>query len=105
VKIDLPRLLVDHRADQAAKGESAWVDRQAMQAFVQTMRSPGRYAAAGKFARAGTGLLSSLSGGNVQFMPPPFANWTRSRDFPPFAKRSFREQWRDRQSGRKKIDD
>ncbi len=39
VKIDLPRLLLDHRTDQVAAGDAAWVDRQAMQAFTKTMKS------------------------------------------------------------------
>jgi L-lactate dehydrogenase complex protein LldF len=103
VKIDLPRLLLDHRADQVAAGDAAWVDRQAMQAFVQTMKSPGRYATAASFAWAGTGLLAGLGGGNITFMPPPFAGWTQSRNFPPFAKRTFRDQWKARQARKKQI--
>ncbi|MCB9138094.1 MAG: iron-sulfur cluster-binding protein [Caldilineaceae bacterium] len=103
VKIDLPRLLLNERADQVAEGDTAWFDRQAIRAFADTMKSPGRYAAAASFARTGSNLLAGMSGGNITFMPPPFSAWTQSRDFPPFAKKSFRRQWRERQERRKRI--
>jgi L-lactate dehydrogenase complex protein LldF len=103
VKIDLPRLLVDHRADQVAAGEAAWVDRQAMQAFTQTMMSAGRYQAVTGFARGGSSMLTGFGGGNIKFLPPPLSGWTKSRDFPPLARRSFRQQWKARQAQRKKI--
>ncbi len=103
VKIDLPRLLVDHRADQVAAGDAGWVDRQAMQAFTQTMMSTGRYRAVTTFARGGSGLLAGLGGGNIKFLPPPLAGWTKSRDFPPLAKKSFHEQWKARQARRKTV--
>jgi L-lactate dehydrogenase complex protein LldF len=103
VKIDLPRLLVDLRADQVDEGEAAWFDRAAMRGFVETMKSRVRYESAGKLASLGSNALASLSGGNIKFMPPPLSNWTQSRDFPPFARRSFRELWRERQARRKGI--
>ena len=103
VKIDLPRLLVDLRADQVDDGKAAWFDRTAMQGFVQTMQSRARYEAAGKIASLGSNVMASFTGGNLKFMPPPLAGWTQSRDFPPFARRSFRELWRARQSLRKEI--
>jgi L-lactate dehydrogenase complex protein LldF len=103
VKIDLPRLLVDLRADQVAAGEGSWFDQAAMQGFVQTMKSRSRYESAGKIASIGSNLLAGLTGGNLKFMPPPLAGWTQSRDFPPFAKRSFRELWQERQARRKAI--
>jgi len=48
-------------------------------------------------------LLENLSGGNIKFMPPPLSGWTQSRDFPSFAKRSFREMWQERTNRRKEI--
>lgn len=103
VKIDLPRLLVDLRADQVDEGEAAWFDKSAMQGFVQTMKSRARYEAAGKLASFGSNLFASLSGGTIKLMPPPLSAWTDSRDFPPFARRSFRELWKERQGRRKAI--
>ena len=62
-----------------------------------------RYEAAGKLAGAGSNLLAWFSGGSIKELPGPFAAWTDTRNFPPFAARSFREQWRERQARRKKI--
>jgi L-lactate dehydrogenase complex protein LldF len=103
VKIDLPRLLLDLRADQVDEGKAASFDRAAMQGFVQTMKSRARYESAGKVASLATNVMAAFTGGNLKFMPPPLSAWTQSRDFPPFAKRSFRELWQERQSRRKAI--
>jgi hypothetical protein len=46
----------------------------------------------GRIGRVG-GLLAKLA--------PPLAAWTEWRDAPPIAPRSFREQWRDGQAGRR----
>ncbi|MEZ4584427.1 MAG: lactate utilization protein B [Caldilineaceae bacterium] len=98
VKIDLPRLLLDHRADQVAAGDAAWAEQRAIQAFVDTVKRRGRYERAGKLAAIGSNLLAGMSGGEIKAMPPPFSAWTQSRNFPPFAKKSFREQWRAREA-------
>jgi L-lactate dehydrogenase complex protein LldF len=103
VKIDLPRLLVDLRADQVENGEANWFDKQAMQGFLFTMRDRKRYEQGGKVASWGTNLLASLSGGHIKTLPPPLSAWTNSRDFPAFAKKSFREQWSERLSRRKTV--
>ena len=94
---------LDLRSDQVEEGETAWLDQAAMTGFLQTVKSRSRYENAGKMASIGSNLLSSLSGGNIKFMPPPLSAWTQSRNFPPFAKQSFRELWRDRVARRKEI--
>jgi L-lactate dehydrogenase complex protein LldF len=98
VQIDLPRLLLDLRAEQIAEGEGAWFDGAAIRAFVETMKARSRYELAGKFASVGSNLLAGLSGGNIKSMPPPFSAWTQSRNFPPFAKKSFRQRWQEREA-------
>jgi L-lactate dehydrogenase complex protein LldF len=103
VKIDLPRLLLDLRADQVEDGDSPWVDGQAMHGFLFAMQDRGRYEQAGKLASFGSNMLASLSGGTIKFLPPPFSAWTNSRDFPPFAKKSFRELWSERLARKKSI--
>lgn len=99
VKIDLPRLLLDLRRDLVQGGDAPFIERAALQGFVQTVKSRRRYEQAGKLASLGSNVLASMSGGNITFMPPPLSGWTQSRDFPPFARESFREQWRKRRKG------
>jgi L-lactate dehydrogenase complex protein LldF len=103
VQIDLPRLLLDLRADEVEEGETARLERLAMQNFARLMSSRGLYESGGKVAGAGSNLLAWFSGGSIKALPGPFAAWTDTRNFPPFAARSFREQWRERQARRKKI--
>lgn len=103
VKIDLPRLLLDLRGDQVEEGEGAFFDGTAIFGFIQTMKSRTRYEQAGKLAGIATNLMANFSGGNLKFMPPPLNGWTQSRDFPPFARKSFREQWAERQGRRRSI--
>ena len=102
-KIDLPRMLLELRRDVVEEGDAPLFDRQSMQAFSFAMGSRGRYEAAGKLGSLGSNVFAGMSGGNIKFMPGPLAAWTSSRDFPPLAKRSFREQWKERQRGRKSI--
>lgn len=101
VMIDLPRLLLDLRADQVTEGEAPWVERQAMKSFLFTMQSRARYEQAGRMAKLASRMLASMSGGTVKTLPPPLSAWTNSRDFPPFAKKPFRQQWAERLRRRK----
>ncbi len=96
VKIDLPRLLLDLRSDGVEESNDTMFERGSIKGFVQTMKSRRAYESAGKLASLGSNVLSGLNGGNIQFMPPPLNGWTQSRDFPTFAKKSFRDQWRER---------
>ena len=82
---------------------SAYFDQVAIRSFVQTMKSRSRYESAGKLASIGSNLLAGMSGGNLKWMPPPLSGWTASRDFPPFARKSFRELWRERKGRRRYI--
>jgi len=103
VKIDLPRLLLDLRADQVDDGDTAWVDQQAMKGFLFAMQDRRRYEQAGKLASLGSNVLAALSGGDIKYMPPPLSAWTESRNFPAFANKSFREQWSERLARKKSI--
>ena len=84
-------------------GQNALFDRAAMLGFIQTMQSQVRYEQAGKLASLATYVMTGFSGGNLKFMPPPLSGWTESRDFPPFARKSFRELWAERQGRRRSI--
>lgn len=100
VKIDLPKLLLDLRADAVASKETSLFERQAIKSFVRSMSSRKSYVTAGKLASISTGVMAGLSGGNIKFAPPPLSGWTASRTLPRFAARSFRSQWAARQKQR-----
>ena len=97
VKIDLPRLLVDLRADLVEQDASPRFEKMAIQGFVKAMNSREMYERGGKVASISTNLLAGMTGGTIKWMPPPISGWTDHRDFPPFAKKSFREWWAERQ--------
>lgn len=93
VRIALPDLLLRLRADAVAAGQAPRAERLAMRGWRALMASPALYRAGARLARAGTRLLARR--GRVRRLPPPLDAWTRTRDFPPFAERSFSELWRE----------
>ena len=103
VKIDLPRLLLDLRSDQVERGDAPFFERAALQGFVRAMSSQSSYENSGKLASASTRIMAGLSGGNIQFAPPPLSGWTQSRSLPPFAKKSFRQLYRERMVRRRRV--
>jgi len=100
VKIDLPKLLLDLRADDVAAGNTPFFEKQAIKGFVNAMSSRKKYEQAGKMANIASQMMTGFGGGNLRFAPPPLSGWTESRTLPPFAKRSFREQWKERVKAR-----
>jgi L-lactate dehydrogenase complex protein LldF len=103
VQIDLPQLLLDLRADLAEAGKAPVFEGTAIRSFVRAMSSRQLYERSGQLARLATGIMATLNGGNIKFAPPPLSGWTQSRNLPPFARRSFREQWADREQRRKAV--
>lgn len=100
VKIDLPRLLLDLRSHFVEKDATSWFERRAMQGFQKAAESRKLFESGAKTASLGTGILASLNGGSIRRLPPPFSAWTKSRAFPPLAKKSFRAQWAERMAQR-----
>ncbi|MCG5471733.1 LutB/LldF family L-lactate oxidation iron-sulfur protein [Micromonospora sp. LAH09] len=94
VKINIPEILVHLRqqaphplAERATMGVLSWV-----------MRSPRRWAAALRLARAGAGPLGAYrqrrtGARTLRRLPWPASAWTRSRDLPLPAPQTFREWW------------
>lgn len=96
VKIDLPRLLLDLRSDLVQQGASPKTEALGIRSYAALMSSRRMYENAGKLAGIGSNLYAGMSGGNIKFMPPPLNGWTAYRDFAPFASKSFREWWKER---------
>jgi L-lactate dehydrogenase complex protein LldF len=95
VKIDLPRLLLELRADLAEGGESSLAAKVSVKALTLPLHTPRRYRFATRVARL-FGRLLGRRIGHLTALPPPFAAWTRTRVFPLPPKRTFRELWKSR---------
>ncbi len=86
-KIDLPRLLIEHRRNWAAGPGGTWAERAGFKAWSWICSSPGRF-------RRSLGLLRALGSPGTKAIPIPGAGeWTGGRDLPATPRRSFRELW------------
>jgi len=90
VDIDLPRMLLDLRSDlyQEGKTEAHWI--LGLKLWAIGNQSPLLFEIGGRLARYITGDHPPKN------LPGPLSGWSKYRDFPRFAKKSFRQQWRER---------
>ncbi len=89
VDIDLPRMLLDLRWDLVQQGETKVGWDVAMKMWAIGMTSPTRFNLGGAAARAGQHIMGD-------YLPGVLGNWTKHRDFPDFAPKSFRQLWKER---------
>lgn len=93
VDIDLPRMLLDLRHDLVEEGHGTFIWNAGIKGWAIAHRSPRLYRLAGNAARLG----SRFAGNNL---PGPLGGWTKYRDFPGFAPKSFHDLWEERQKGK-----
>ena len=98
VRIDIPRMLLHLRKEiaegdqQAGRSKSPLLERLAFRFWSMTVRSPWAMRMANAFGRA---LQLPLSrGGWLKRLPPPLGGWTKHRDFPAVASKSFSARWK-----------
>lgn len=91
VRIPLPDYLLKLRRDAVVQLGAPPAERLAMRAWRIGMSSARLYRAGGTLSRVGLRMLARRR--RIRRLPPPLDAWTHGRDFPPFAARSFREQW------------
>ena len=95
VKIDIPKLLLDLRADVvASKGNT--VEKLAFRMWAAAMSRPSLYRAATAAASVTGSKDAAWLGASSIFAVGPLKAWLSQRDLPPPAPRSFRQMWRDR---------
>src|SRR5206468_11559700 len=91
VRIDIPRMLIDLRREVDEQRIAPWPERVAFKLLATVLQRPGLYRFA---ARAGRALQRPFAReGRISRLPLFFGEWTRTRDLPPVASRTFQERW------------
>jgi L-lactate dehydrogenase complex protein LldF len=94
VRIDIPRMLLQLRAQAVAAGESpVWIT-PGIKVLRWIGTRPWMFRRAGRMASRAGRLLAKR--GWIGRLPGHLSAWTRSRDFPAPAPRSFMDRWQDR---------
>jgi L-lactate dehydrogenase complex protein LldF len=100
VDIDIPRMLLQLRADLVDDGETDPVLTAGIKGWRAAMQSPALFGIGGRAASISTRTLAD-DAGNLHVLPGMLGHWTKNRDFPAFAPKSFHQLWRERKkSGR-----
>jgi len=90
VDIDLPQMLLDLRHDLYHRRAVDPILKWGLKLWAFGNRFPALFEFGGRIARLLTGDRS------LKRLPGFLSRWTNYRDFPPFARESFRRQWRER---------
>jgi L-lactate dehydrogenase complex protein LldF len=98
VRIAIPDMLLRLRADAVAAGKADPIERMAIAGWKTAMLNPSLYRASGQLASRATRLIGRK--GRIRRLPPPLSAWTRKRDFPTFAPKSFQDLWEQQQRSR-----
>ena len=96
MRIDLPGLLLKlrHQGDRAGK-TPAYL-KWGLRLFSMAASRPALYRLGARLAAFGTRLIAVR--GWIKWLPGPLGQWTRSRDFPVFAKETFTQQLKKRRA-------
>jgi L-lactate dehydrogenase complex protein LldF len=97
VKINIPDLLLHLRSDAQKhapqKSGGLVSERLTFRLWAWAMRNPFVYRLGARFARLGQ-LLVARKGWIRKISAYPASQWTKERDFPALAPKSFRERWK-----------
>jgi len=96
VKIPLHEHLVELR-HQRARHRAGLMERQAFGWWARVWSRPALYRLATRLSRLGQ--LVFRRRGTIPRAPWPLSRWTRGRDLPPIATRTFHERWKERGRG------
>ncbi len=93
VRIDIPRMLIELRERIDRKRVAPLTERLVFKAFGRILASPPLFRLAALIGRVVQRPL--VSDGRVRRLPFFFGNWTKTRDLPPLAPRTFSERWKE----------
>jgi L-lactate dehydrogenase complex protein LldF len=91
VRIDIPKMLIELRRGNVARRVAPAPERAVFRAFARLLAAPRLYRLAPRLAR----VLQRpfVRAGRIGRLPLFFGAWTRTRDLPPVAARTFTERW------------
>jgi len=93
VRIDIPRMLIELRGEVERERITPPGERFAFGLLRRALMSPTAFALA---VRAGRVLQRPfVRAGRLPSLPALFARWTKTRDLPPVAPKTFRERWKE----------
>jgi L-lactate dehydrogenase complex protein LldF len=91
VRIDIPKMLIELRREVDERKIAPWIERVTFKLLARVLTRPALYRL---FARAGRVLQRPFAReGTISHLPLFFGDWTRTRDLPPVAARTFQERW------------
>jgi L-lactate dehydrogenase complex protein LldF len=92
VRIDIPRMLIELRREVDERAIAPWTERVVFKTLARILSSPRLYRLGAPLGR----LLQRpfIRDGRLRGLPLMFGHWTRTRDLPPVARRTFQERWR-----------
>ncbi|HSF23357.1 MAG TPA: LutB/LldF family L-lactate oxidation iron-sulfur protein [Blastocatellia bacterium] len=98
VGINIPHVLLKLRSEwvedrRADRSGPSFLEKAAMKLWRRAMSHPRLYSLLFRTAALFQGPL--LEEGKLKRLPAPFGGWTENRDFPPLAKKSFRQMWKE----------
>jgi L-lactate dehydrogenase complex protein LldF len=91
VRIDIPRMLIELRREVDQGRIAPWTERVAFRALAGVLARPVLYRASVRIARLLQWPLARH--GRLRWLPLAFGAWTRTRDLPAVAPRTFHERW------------
>jgi L-lactate dehydrogenase complex protein LldF len=89
VRIDIPRMLIELRRDVGEAKIAPWRERMAFKLLTQVLTRPRLYRFAARAAR----ILQTPFARDGTIGRLPLSDWTRTRDLPAVAARTFQERW------------
>jgi len=93
VRIDIPRMLVELRKEVGERRIAPWPERVVFGALGSLLRRPALYRLSAPLGRLFQRPF--VRGGVIRRLPLVLGQWTRTRDLPAVAARTFQERWAD----------
>ena len=93
VRIDIPRMLIELRREVDERRLAPWPERVVFGALGRLLQRPALYRLSARVGRLFQRPFAR--GGVIHRLPLVFGEWTRTRDLPPIASRTFQERWAD----------